>query len=92
MPGYKPSYQIKRTEEFIQKSNELRKQYKRTPELITAIDWALCRKPHYFQNISGDFYLWVTEELSNEEFPTVKILYKILEEDQIVILLDIEEA
>lgn len=61
-PKYKPSYSIRRTEEFIEKTNELSKLYKRTPDLIKAVDWALCRKPHHFQNISSNYYLWTTEE------------------------------
>lgn len=91
MPQHQPKYQIKRTEEFIQKSVELGKGYKRTPDLIRAIDWALSRKPHYFNNVSGDYYLWVTEGLMSEDFPVVKILYKIIEDSDTVILLDIEE-
>lgn len=52
---------------------------------------------HYAEDLTifkifPHYYLWVTEELSNEEFPTVRILYKILEEDQIVVLPDIEES
>ena len=85
-------YTIRRTEDFIKKSHELGKRFSRVKELIKAIDWALERRPHYFTNISSDYYLWVTTELSNDDFPEVKILYKIVEDDFEVVLLDIEET
>lgn len=91
MPNYKPSYQIQRTEVFIKRFNSLLKIYPRVGELLEAIDWALCRKPHSFSQISGNYYLWVTDELSSEEIPAVKIVYIIQEEENIVVLLEIEE-
>jgi hypothetical protein len=87
----KPIYRIQRTEIVIKKTHELSLRYPRIPEFIKAIDWALSRRPHHFTHISSDYYLWVTAELSSDEFPDVKILYKIDEESNIVIILDIDE-
>lgn len=61
------------------------------PELIQAIDWSLSRKPHFFTHIAADYYLWVTEELESDDFPVVKILYRVLAEEQVVVLLSIDE-
>jgi hypothetical protein len=60
-------------------------------DLIQAIDWALMRKPHYFTQVSGDFYLLKTDQLDNPDFPQIKVLYKINEADNTVILLDIDD-
>jgi hypothetical protein len=88
---YKQLYKIKRTKEFIRKTSELRKIYRRMPDLIKAIDWALARKPHAFTKLTSDFYLWKTVELENNEFPIVNILYRIVEEAYEVILIDIDD-
>jgi hypothetical protein len=90
-PEVPPTYSIIRTEEFIFKSNELRKKYSRLTELNQAIDWALARKPHFFNQFIGEFYFLITEELANPQFPDVKIFYRILEKDYRVVLIDIEE-
>ena len=88
---HKPQYTIKRTEEFIRKSQEIRTIYKRFTEMINAIDWALQRRPHFFTNVSGEFYLLKTKELSNPDFPKLKILYRIVESESLVVLMDIED-
>ena len=90
-PEHKPQYTINRTEEFIRKSQEIKKSYKRVTDLINAIDWALERKPHIFTQVSGEFYLLKTSELSNPDFPLLKILYRVIQEKNIVVLIDIEE-
>jgi hypothetical protein len=90
-PEHKPQYQINRTEEFIKKSQELRSRYNRVTDLINAIDWVLTRKPHFFTNLIGEYYLLVTDQLSNPDFPKVKVFYRIIEETNIVVLIDIEE-
>jgi hypothetical protein len=90
-PEPPPTYSIIRTEYFIFKSNELRKKYPTLTELNRTIDWALARKPHFFNQFIGEFYFLITEELSNPQFPDVKILYRIIEQDYKVVLIDIEE-
>lgn len=60
-------------------------------ELNQVIDWTLARKPHIFNQIIGEFYFLKTEELANPQFPDVKILYRIIEQDFKVVLIDIEE-
>jgi hypothetical protein len=84
-------YVIHRTEKFIEQSHALEQKYSRIPELIKAIDWALERRPHYFNHISSNYYFWVTEDLTEYGFPEVRIMYMIKEEDYIVLLIDIEE-
>lgn len=84
-------YSVIRETGFDKKVKELCRTYKRMSELDEAIDWALSRKPHYFDNVIDNYYLWVTETLLNEDFPKVKILYQIDEESRIVTLISIEE-
>jgi hypothetical protein len=86
-----PSYHVDRSEDFIRQFNDLRKHYSRLGDLMDSIDWALARRPHYFNKLAGDFYLWVTQELDNSQIPKVKILYRIFEEDHRVLLFAIEE-
>jgi hypothetical protein len=88
---HKPQYKVIKTEEFIKNLNDLSVRYGRMTELANAIEWALARKPHHFNNLANDFYFWITEELMNHDFPVVKILYRIIENDSSVILLTIEE-
>jgi len=90
-PEHKPEYTINRTEGFIKKNQELRAVYSRMAELISAIDWALERKPHTFTQIINDYYLLKTGQLSNPDFPQLKILYYINENEKIVVLIDIED-
>jgi len=87
----KPQYRVIKTEDYVQNLHELSKQYGRLTELNDAIEWALARMPHKFNNIANDFYFWVTEELANPDFPKVKIVYRILESSSTVTLLTIEE-
>jgi hypothetical protein len=91
MPNHKPQFSINRTEEFVQKCHELSKVYGRLTDLINSVDWALARKPHTFNKISGDYYLLKTSMLSNPEFPKLIIVYRILEADNKVVLLDIDD-
>lgn len=58
---------------------------------MDAIDWALARRPHHFTKLAGDFYLWVTENIDNADVPKVKIIYRIFEEENRIMLLAIEE-
>jgi hypothetical protein len=88
----KPLYSIHRTENFISKTKQLSKVYPRLSEFLNAIDWALMRRPHHFNNIIADFYLWVTAELESDEFPNVKIIYRIDEDNSKVILMEMEES
>jgi len=90
-PEQKPQYKVIRTEDFIQNLHEISKRYGRVTELNNAIEWALARKPHKFNNIANDFYFWITGELSNPALPKVKIVYRILEDSDTVMLLTIEE-
>jgi hypothetical protein len=90
-PTHKPKYQIKRTEQFIRKCQDLKKSYSRVQELIQSIDWHLSRKPHYFSNISGDYYVLKTGLLSNPQFPQLSVLYLINEEEDSIMLIDINE-
>ena len=90
-PHHKPKYTINRTESFIRQSQQIRKRHERFGELLNAIDWALQRKPHFFSNVSGNYYLLKTKELANPDFPKLKVLYHIVEEDWIVVLINIED-
>jgi hypothetical protein len=85
------SYKVERSEEFIRQFSELRKIYLRTNDLINSVDWALSRRPHHFTKVAGDYYLWVTENIDNPEIPKIKIVYRIIDDDNKVILLAIEE-
>lgn len=84
-------FTIVREKDFDQKVKKISKTRKRMAEFDMAVDWALSRKPHYFTNILGNYYLWVTEELISNDFPHVRILYSINESERIVNLIDIEE-
>jgi len=44
MSKHKPQFTIQRTEEFVQKCNELSKVYGRMVDLINAIDWGIRKK------------------------------------------------
>lgn len=87
-----PGYKLVRTEEFIQKSFEISKKFPRVIELNQSIDRALFRKPNMLTQLLGEFYFLVTVELTNPYFPEVKVLYKIIESEYKVVLLDIEEV
>jgi len=87
---HKPHYKVTKTEECLQNLHELSKNYGRATELVNAIEWALARKPHQFNHLANDFYFWITDEL-NIQFPVVKIVYRINEEEHTVIVLTIEE-
>jgi len=91
MSKHKPQFSIQRTEEFIQKCNELSKVYGRMVDLINAIDWALERMPHLYTQITTDYYLLKTGQLSNPNFPKLKIMYKIIASENKVILIDIDD-
>jgi hypothetical protein len=69
----------------------LQKRYGRLLHLLQAIDWALARRPHHFSNVTGEYYLLKTGELSNPAFPQLKIVYRISEEENTVVLLDIDD-
>ena len=88
---YHPAYEVIKTEEYIQQFNEIYKRLPRTKELSDAITWALQRYPHSFDNLVPNFYHWITEELASEEYPVVKLLFRIDEEEKRVILLSVEE-
>jgi hypothetical protein len=90
-PELKPRYRVIKTEECLQQLNELSKLYGRATELIDGIEWALARNPHRFTQLAHDFYFWITDELTNIKFPTVKVVYKINQEESTVIILSIEE-
>ena len=88
---YRKSYEVTKTEEYIQQFDEIYKRFPRSIELNNAIVWALERYPHSFENLAHDFYHWITAELASEEYPIVKILFRILSEENKVILLSVEE-
>lgn len=79
-----PKYQITRTEEFIRKTQELRKIYERVNELIQSVDWGLSRHPHHFHHFMNDYYFLLSDQLENDKFPKIKVFYKIMEEENIV--------
>lgn len=87
----RPTYQITRTEKYIQKNHELTKTFPRLKELNKAVEWALSRKPHHFTPVTDEYYVLVTQQLENPEFPEVRILYLINQEEQRITLLDIDE-
>ena len=88
---HKKAYEVVKTEEFIQQFHDIRKRYPKSTDLINAIVWALERHPHKFENITQDYYHWITDELANAEYPTVKVLYKIIDQDSKVIMMAVEE-
>lgn len=85
-------YQIIREPDFDAKMFEIAKQYPRLNELECAIDWALSRKPHDFNAITNEYYFWVTQEFTNHEFPSLKIVYRIVQSERRVYLIDVEIA
>lgn len=91
MDKHKPQFTVRRTEEFVQKCNELSKAYGRLTELINAVDWSLQTRPHYYDHLAGEFYLLKSGALSNPAFPKLKILYKILEAESTVVMLEIDD-
>jgi len=60
-------------------------------ELEHAIDWALSREPTRFYNFTGNYYLWKLEQMT-EGVPSVVIIYKYDQQEDVVHLLDISEA
>jgi hypothetical protein len=91
MAEYKPQFTIERTEKFIQNCNELSKIYGRLTDLINAVDWVLSRHPHLYKQIVSNYYLFKSSQLSNREFPKLKIMYIIHEDLNKVTLMDIED-
>lgn len=55
------------------------------------IDWALCREPTYFQNLSGPFYLWRSGKI-DDSIPQLSILYEFNEVEETVNLLAVKIA
>jgi len=92
MATHRRQYQIRKTEKYIAESQKLHKSFNRVTDLLKAIDWALERKPHSFTLVSGDYYMLVTGQLSNEEFPEVRVLYLINEDELFVMLINISES
>jgi hypothetical protein len=90
--GAESHYKIIREPDFDRKILEIAGNFKRLKELDDAIDWALARKPHYFNEITNEFYYWVTEQLTNDQFPQLKILYRIVDSEKTVYLIDVELA
>jgi hypothetical protein len=60
-------------------------------ELKKAIVWYLERRPRSTFNIDEDFYLWVTDQLPVKTIPKVKIIYRVSDPSQTVILISIAE-
>lgn len=83
-------FTIVREPDFDEKIMEIARTYKRAAELDEAIDWALSRHPHRFSELTAEYYLWVTEELVNPDFPQLRILYRIVE--RTVFLIDVQLA
>ena len=90
MKPHKPSYTVTKTEDFIKKCQVIRKEFDRFNDLIDAVVWALERKPHFYSQVSGDYYVLVSDALADSSFPSVKILYKIFPDEYRVTLLEIE--
>lgn len=88
--GAEYHYQIIREPEFESKMLEIAVGYPRLNELEDAIDWALARKPHEFTQIMNEYYLWITEGYTNNEFPPLRILYRIDDTEKKVYLIDVE--
>lgn len=61
-------------------------------ELVKAIEWYLGRRPRSLAyQLDNDYYLWVTEELSVETVPTVKIVYHVEDTSRTVKLISIAQ-
>jgi hypothetical protein len=91
MAKHKPQFTIIKTEEFIQKCDGLSKVYGRITDLINAACWNLERKRHLYLQISTEYYLWRSSVLANPAFPQVKVMYRIIEAENKVILIDIDD-
>ena len=91
-PGYgaESHYTIVRENSFEAKMQALIKDFSRLAELEGALDWALARKPHSFNQLFNDIYFIVTEDLGEFGIPSLRILYLIDSADKKVILLDID--
>ncbi len=88
---HKPIYDVIKSEEFIEQFNSVAKRFPRALELNNMIEWQLARNPHAFERINNDYYHWITEESINPDIPTIKVLYRIITEQNKIILLSIEE-
>lgn len=87
----KPSYTVSTTAEFNVRFQELSKRYVRMPQLLDAILWTLERIPHKFTQFMNDLYVLPTGKLDNPEFPEVRVLYRVIESESRVIIMDIDD-
>jgi hypothetical protein len=85
------AYQVLKTEEYIQQFNEIYTRFPKSIELDNAIIWALERYPRGFENLSQTFYHWITDELASPDYPVVKIVFRLNENQSKVVLLSIEQ-
>jgi hypothetical protein len=91
-PGYGADlhYTIVRETSFETKMQEFTENFSRLAELETALDWALARNPHSFNQLFNDIYFIVTEDLGEFGIPPLRVLYLIDSENRKVILLDVD--
>lgn len=83
-------YTIIRERSFESKVLALAEDFSRLPELETALDWALSRRQHSFNQLANDIYFIVTEDLGECRIPALRVLYLIDSENRKVILLDVD--
>ena len=86
-----PPYTIIREPSFDKSITKIAGSLSRLYELDEAIDWQLARDPLCFYNMSNGYYLWKTDELS-EDFPSLRLVYSVNAASREVLLIDVSLA
>jgi hypothetical protein len=91
-PGYgaQSHYTIIRESSFQKKIDLFKIDHSRLAEFESALDWALARKPHSFNQLFNDTYFLVTEDLGEFGIPSLRILYPIDSVKKTVLLIDVD--
>ncbi len=83
-------YHVEPTNEFNEQVEALKGMYPRIDQSIMAITWALKKDPREYDHIVGDYYTIESKSISKENFPDVKVMYRILADQGMVTLMAVE--
>ena len=83
-------YRVQKTKEFDEQVEALTGLYPRIEEVIKGIVWALEKDPRRYVKLPGDYYQYNYKSISQDHFPDVAVLYRVLADDAKVILMAIE--
>lgn len=73
-------YTVVRDDEYLSEIDVLEQTFTRVQELDDAITWALERKPLNIPgslNITGNWFIWTTEEFFVINMPKLRIIYEV---------------